>query len=206
MDLKHIEKIAHQQMGSRKELSTREPGWLYYHGLRTAKIAHQLCQTINFDGDAETIYVGALFHDIGKGSEPHNIRGAELARTLLVNECDAGQLNTISKIIELHNQRHDSQKHPLFARIVQDADLLDHVGPIAPWLSFYWSGTHNETMHDHVKFMLGDENNSFITGMRKRLNFDASRKMFDKRTRWADEVLRTIREVYFNGVWTNETT
>ncbi len=204
MDLKHIEEIAYQQMGNRKEPKSREPGWLYYHGLRTAKIAQQLCQVIHFDGDIETIYTGALFHDIGKGSEPHNVRGAELVRTLFVNECDAGQLNTISKIIELHNQRQDSEKHPMFARVVQDADLLDHVGPIAIWLSFYWSGTHNETMHDHVKFVLGEENKGFIVGMRKRLNFDASRDMFDKRTQWADEFLMAIREVYFSGVCKNE--
>lgn len=205
MNLKHIENIAHQQMGSRKELQTREPGWLFYHGLRTAKIAHQLCQSMHIDEDTEAIYVGALFHDIGKGTEPHNVRGAELVRTLLANECDTGQLGTICQIIELHNQRHDSRGHPPCARVVQDADLLDHVGPISPWLSFYWSGTHNETMNDHVKFVLGDANKDYLNSMRSRLNFDISREMFDVRTRWADEVLATIREVYFNGVWKDET-
>lgn len=205
MDMKRIEEIAYRQMGERKELKSREPGWLYYHGLRTAKIACQLCRAMNVDDDADILYVGALFHDIGKGIEPHNITGAEEVRRLLANKCESDKLDTICQIVELHNQRHDSAKHPLLARIVQDADLVDHVGPISPWLAFYWSGTYSESMQDHVTFASGEECRAYINGMRKHLNFDSARKMFDRRIQWEHEVMSTIREVYFNGLWGEET-
>lgn len=38
MDLKHMEEIAYQKMGNRKEQKAREPGCFCYHGLRTARI------------------------------------------------------------------------------------------------------------------------------------------------------------------------
>ena len=84
---------------------------------------------------------------------------------------------------------------------MQDADLIDHVGPIAPWLAFYWSGAHHEAISDHVRFVTGEENEKYRSGMRSLLNFDISIAMFDERVRWEDGFFEAFRGAYFDGVW-----
>ena len=201
MNLKQIEAIALAEMGTRQGLKTREPGWLFYHGLRTARIAGQLCDALGDDVNRDVLFVGALFHDVGKGTDPHNEHGAELARRLLAAECSDAELAQICEIVRLHNQRRDARTHPASVRIVQDADNLDHVGPIVAWLAFYWSGVRNETADDHVRFATGEENIKYREAMRSYLNFDVSRGLFDARVRWEDDFFGTFRKVYFKGVW-----
>jgi uncharacterized protein len=203
MDVAEIERIAKEQMETRKEQNAREPGWLYYHGLRTAKIALELAELLGVKINREVVYAGALFHDIGKGSEPHNVRGAELTGRLLDPYFSKPELEAVCQIVELHNQRQGSKKYSVPVRIVQDADLIDHVGPVVPWLAFYWSGKHGETVHDHIRFITGEENERYRRGMRGRLNFDVSIRMFDERVRWEDEYFKNFRKVYFEGIWHN---
>jgi len=201
MNLEQIEEVARMHMLERKAQRAREPGWLFYHGIRTARIAGELCGLLEMQVDKDVVFAGALFHDIGKGSEPHNLRGAELAEELLERYCTRKELDQVCEIVRLHNQRHDSAGHCPVVRVVQDADLIDHVGPIVPWLSFYWSGTHNETIDDHIRYVTGEENARYRQGMRDRLNFDVSVTMFDERVRWEDAFFETFRTVYFEGVW-----
>jgi uncharacterized protein len=201
VDHKQIEKVARTQMLARKEQNEREPGWLFYHGIRTANIAREICELLNFEINVDVVFAGALFHDIGKGSEPHNLEGAKLTKRLLEKYCTEDESSQVCEIVRLHNQRHDSKNHPPGVRVVQDADLIDHVGPIVPWLAFYWSGTHNETIHDHIRFVTSEKNDKYRKGMRSRLNFDVSVTMFDERVRWEDSFFETFRKVYFEGVW-----
>lgn len=77
MDTKLLQEIAFKKMGKLKAHLQREPGHIYYHGLRVAKLSLNLrkmlfSETTEFD---DIIYVGALFHDIGKGIEPHEETG-----------------------------------------------------------------------------------------------------------------------------------
>jgi uncharacterized protein len=201
MDVAEVERIAKAQMESRKDLKAREPGWLYYHGLRTAKISLELAELVGVEINHGVLYAGALFHDIGKGEEPHNVRGAELTGKLLASCFSKSELATVCQIIELHNQRKNSKNQSLAVQLVQDADLIDHVGPVVPWLAFYWSGTHGETVQDHVRFVTGEENEQYRRGMREQLNFEVSLRMFDERMRWEDEYFRNFRKVYFEGIW-----
>ena len=204
MDVAEVERIARAQMETRKEHDAREPGWIYHHGLRTARIALELAELLGSEIDREVVYAGALFHDVGKGSEPHNVRGAELTGKLMASCFGKAELALVCQIVEYHNRRQESKEHAKSVRIVQDADLVDHVGPVGPWLAFYWSGTHGETAHDHVRFITGEENERFRRGMREGLNFDVSLRMFDERVRWEDEFYKTFRQVYFQGIWHSE--
>lgn len=204
MDIGEIERIAKEQMETRKELNAREPGWLYYHGLRTAKIALELAELLSAEINSKVVYAGGLFHDIGKGSEPHNVRGAEITGELLDHCFSKQELTALCQIVELHNQRQKSKKHSTPIRIVQDADLIDHVGPIVPWLAFYWSGKHGETVNDHIRFVTGEENERYRRGMREQLNFDVPIRIFDERVHWEDEYFNSFRQVYFEGIWYNE--
>ena len=201
MDIAEVESVAREHMATRREQPAREPGWLLYHGRRTGKIALQLADALDADVDRDILYAGALFHDIGKGADVHNAVGAALATEFLRDCCTASELASISELIALHNQRGKSAEHPVAVGLVQDADLIDHVGPMVPWLGFYWCGALGETIDDHVRFVTGEQNERYRTGMRENLNFDVSVRLFDARMRWEDNFLETFRRVYFEGVW-----
>ncbi|MBN1264665.1 MAG: HD domain-containing protein [Anaerolineales bacterium] len=201
MNREQIEQIARSVMLDCKTHKEREPGWIFYHGLRTARIAEDICSLLDLNIDGDVLFTGALFHDIGKGSKPHNIVGAELTGKLLGTHFDEEELDRICEIVRLHNQRNNGHEYSLEVRVVQDADLLDHVGPINSWLAFYWSGTHNETIEDHVSFITSEETEQERERLRSQLNFDVSVRMYDERILWEDRFFETFRNVYFEGVW-----
>jgi uncharacterized protein len=200
MDLNRIDHIAREVMLHRSEHRSREPGWLYYHGRRTGKIALWLAASLHEYLDKNILYVGALFHDVGKGKEPHNEIGAEKAKGLLGTLCTGEEITGICELIRKHSQRRDPGETAA-VKFVQDADLLDHIGPIGPWLAFYWSGSRGETIADHTAFVRGDENRQYRAKMRAMLNYEVSRQEFDRRIQFEDEFFNTFHRVHKEGVW-----
>ena len=120
MDLEKITQIAFDNMAHRKTHPSREVGFAYWHGQRTAKLAMQLCDRLKYTEDREVIYVAALFHDIAKGFKQHHEVGAYITRVLLKDECSEDRLNQICAIIRNHvdKGRPDHNDEP--SKIVQD--------------------------------------------------------------------------------------
>jgi uncharacterized protein len=200
MDLVRIERLAFESMADRREPRERERGWIFYHGRRTAKLALWLCGELKAGADREVLFAGALFHDIGKGSDNHNEAGAAAARKLLKNLCAPGQLDSICELILKHCQRTHSPDYSEAVMIVQDADVLDHFGPIEPWLAFYWSGKSGETFHDHLRFKAGKGSLFNRRKMRAALNYDVSKRMFDERLAFEEEFFTRFHRIYQEGL------
>jgi uncharacterized protein len=200
MDGKRIDQTAYTAMAHRTDPPTREPGWLYYHGLRTARIALQLSRRLEADAELEVIYAGALFHDIGKGAEPHNEAGAAITRQLLADLYTSAELDRVCDIVRYHNQRQQATGLPIEIRIVQDADTLDHVGAIDVWLAFYWSGVHNETFHEHIRYMNSEENDRYRRRLREGLSFDLSKQIFDERLAHEGQFFAEFQRIYLEGI------
>jgi len=189
--------IARKAMGARKALLTRETGYLLHHGQRTAEIALHLCEHLDEQGeiDRDILYAAGLFHDIGKGIEPHAETGAALARMLLADACTPGECGQIAALIQQHNKRGQVQV-PLAAGILQDADILDHFGAQAVWLCFLFNGFTEKGPQAALGYYESEENARYQQRSRLGLNFDYSREVFDNRltveqsffTRFRDEV------------------
>ncbi len=195
MDLAAIDRVAYGAMGLESAHTAREPGWLYYHGRRTGKTAVSLAKQAGVDVEEDITYVGALFHDIGKGTEPHNEVGSQRAAEMLRTHCSDDDLEQISTIIRLHNQR-DGSDHPDAVKLVQDADLLDHVGRIGIWLAFYWSGSNSESFQEHRDFIMGAENAHHRKEMRSSLNFEHSIEEFDLRIEFEELFFAEFHKAY----------
>jgi uncharacterized protein len=200
MNIEKVEQVACECMAGRQESKEREPGWLYHHGRRVARIAMRLADELGAAADRNVMYAGALFHDIGKGAEPHNEIGATITRETLKELCTPLELESICDIIRKHNQRQLSDQFCEAVRIVQDADVLDHVGSIGPWLAFYWSGVHNETFDDHVRFIEGEENATIQMRMKAGLNYEVSRHIFEDRLELEKRFFAEVRRVYLEGI------
>jgi uncharacterized protein len=198
MDIPKIDHIAFENMAHSRPDKNREPGFILHHGRRTAQIALFLAEQININVPRDILYTGALFHDVGKGTEPHHKIGARIVQDLLSDLCSEDELNRICEIVRLHHQRGKSNIYAPEIKLVQDADYLDHVGPLGPWLAFYRSGIHAETIQSVLSFVHSDERAGFLSLMRKGLNYDISVNIFDQRVdfeeRFFDEFERVQRE------------
>jgi uncharacterized protein len=200
MNLRKIEAVAQTEMGARQDNPAREPGWILYHGKRTGKIACKLRNLLRLQTDLDTLYIAGLFHDIGKGKENHHEAGAEQTRSLLVDQVPEGTLDTVCETIALHNQRKKSKVFTEYTKLIQDADLLDHVGYIDIWLSFYYTGHSGQTIHDHMTWVNGKDNRRYRKYMRTHLNYDLSKKILEKQIRFSDTFFKDFHRVYFEGM------
>ena len=170
-------------MREKKTQPVREKGYILHHGLRTAKLTLHIAEGISEAPGVEqdVLFASGLFHDVGKGKEPHNETGALLVKELLRDECTENQLTAIARIVCSHNQRAKPNEHSIATKIIQDADILDHFGVQNVWLAFHWNTHHEESQEQSVAFYNSDENKEYLVGCRETLNFDFSRAAFDRR-------------------------
>jgi uncharacterized protein len=200
LDIDRIEAVALAEMAKRQDLSFREPGWTLYHGKRTGRIACYLRERLDLSVDADALYVAGLFHDVRKDQEPHAELGAKRIRELLSGLVPQESLFTICEAVSLHNKRKQSDSFSDFTKLLQDADLIDHVGFIDIWMSFYWSGNKNESITDHLKFYKGENRKQTQEYMITHLNFDVSLEMLEERIKKSEQFFGEFQRVYIEGV------
>lgn len=197
MNIENISKIAYEKMKKSKSQITREKGFIYYHGLRTAKLALTLRKNIYPDITQydDIIYVGALFHDLGKGIEPHEETGQVLVKEILKEYCTEEEISMISDIVGLHRARKMPNDYPVWVKLVQDADTLEHQGTTEIWINFAYT-LYEELSYDRaIEWWLEDEKS--IEGrikQRAKLNFDFSRKVWDEKVQFVDGFIKRLEE------------
>ncbi|XEC96606.1 HD domain-containing protein [Paenibacillus tarimensis] len=128
----------------------------------------------------EMIYVGALYHDVTKGIEPHHETGAHLVKSLLRDECSPEKLEIISDIIAHHNTRNRDEL-PFCIKIVQDADILDHFGSMDIWLKIIYSAHAEENVFDAIRLWDNEEHKKYLDSSRSALNYAKSKEIFDRK-------------------------
>lgn len=182
--------IARRELADKQAHSGRERGYLFHHGLRTARLALWLAGQIGEDAGQpdEVLLAAGLLHDCGKGHNDHHLVGAARARELLAGAMPDEQVAAACEIIAAHNQRGNSDQSAAI-RIIQDADVLDHHGAQHVWLGIIWNTAHGEPIDELARYHFGDENQRWVDYGERSLNFDASRAEFSVR--------RTFQERFF---------
>ena len=196
MDFERLEALAYQAMGKRKSHLEREIGHVYYHGKRVSNSVFLLRKQI-FPEDAshdEILRCAGLFHDVGKGIEPHAKTGASLVRQLLAQELTALELDEVCALIAVHDDRHpESDKHSQWVKLLQDADHLDHFGSQGLWLSFTYRAYVGQKDMMELPAFYESEWDQSVPHTRARLNFERSKEIFDEKTAYERQVIRRIK-------------
>jgi len=169
MDINKMEELAFHKMGKR-----------YSHSKLSIEIKKIIDEIDNSKDNV--IYVAALFHDIAKGIEPHNENGSILIKQILKDECTHKELMEIAEIIRCHNLRNSNEDWPKHIRIVQDADMLDHMGTMEVWLNFVYQAYDEKSVDASIEFYNNEEFKCHLEDCRRKLNYDISKKIFDDRT------------------------
>ena len=196
MNFERLEALAYQTMGKRKSHVEREIGHVYYHGKRVSNSVLLLRKKIFPEDDShdEILRCAGLFHDIGKGIEPHARTGAQLVRELLKEELSESELNAVCELISVHDDRHpEDDRYSPWVKLLQDADHLDHFGSQGLWLSFiYRAYVGQEDMMGLPAFYESEWDDS-VPQTRSHLNFDISKEIFDEKVKYERDVIRRLK-------------
>lgn len=194
MDYEALDRLAARLMAKRKPHVQRERGSVYYHGQRVAKGVIQLRKMVTSDNSHDPyLRVAALFHDVGKGMDPHAAIGATLMREQLKPYLAPDEIEEVTRLIANHDDRKpDSSKHDLPTRLLQDADLLDHYGTQEIFMCFSYSATHERGIHTALDFYREDFK-KIVNRQRKLLNFEESRRIFEEKYRFEREFIKRLK-------------
>lgn len=179
MDLQLIKARAFENLGKRKAHRRRETGFIYYHGERTAKLVISLRKLVLPEDTSmdDILQTAAFFHDVAKGIEPHSKYGAVLAREMLQDLCSEEELEKICELISLHTSRKKGNCDD-YAKLLQDADLLDHFGSIELWMGIHYAAAEDWNVNTLVEFYQG-EFNEMAAKNRSLINYEVSERIFD---------------------------
>lgn len=202
MDFEKLDKLAFKYMGKKKSHKEREMGAAYYHGRRVAHGVIELRKRL-FDDDSmdNILRCAGMFHDIGKGIEPHSCTGAVLVRELLKDEMSESELEQVCRLIEAHcDRKPQTDAHSWDEKLLQDADLLDHFGSQGIWMSVsYYAYTTQQEM-DQVPAFYKSEWQDRISKNRTLLNYDLSKKIFDDKVSFEMQIAERM-EIEKDGVY-----
>ncbi len=194
MNLDEIKALAYKHLAGRKAHKERETGFIYYHGQRVAKIAVQLRQLLLPDDHShdQELTVAGYFHDIAKGIEPHSVYGAVLVREILADHCTREQIERIAELIHYHPFRDPDKDYNDWIKIIQDADIIDHMGVVDIWVEFHYQAHLDEPLSDAVRFYENDFR-PLAARMRGQLNYGISRQIFDDRYRFVMDFVNRMK-------------
>ncbi len=190
-----LTQLARTTMAGRVTHTARESGYGFYHGMRVAKMAQRIIDAIGQSDkvDPDELYAAGLFHDVAKGIEPHEKNGAALIITLLDPFFDKAALRRIGKMVIEHNVRSGNKNLAVSSRVLQDADILDHVGTQSIWLNFQYAARHDESQNGAYEWSISTKHQKKIKRWRTALNFDISREMFELRVQYEKDFFKTFK-------------
>ena len=177
----------------------KEPGNKYAHGIRCAKLVLRLRDMIFPDTDdprldPDILTVAAWFHDICNGQHDHEKAGAELVHTLLCDYLTEEELDTVCAIIRVHDHKEtDRSDYSPAILLLQDADVLDHLGTYSIWITISEFAYKHKTPEEYAVQFDNGVFAGFAARWRKWINYPQSLVLFDEKIQYETEFAHRMR-------------
>lgn len=206
--LQQIGEAARERLAGKSSHVWKEPGNKYDHGIRTAILAGKLKAEIGIcadETDDRILTAAAWLHDIcnADGEPDHEKVGAELLPELIGAYCSDEELERIVQMVRVHDTR--LKDVPLEERlkvyspdilILQDADLLDHLGTYSIWATFSDLVYRRKTPYDYTAAFQNGAFDRFAARWRIRINYPQSLVIYEEKIAFETEfAARMIREL-----------
>ena len=179
-------------MKRRKAHPEREQGSIYEHGQRVMRLVIALREQV-VPGDCsmdDILRLAGMFHDIGKGIEPHAEFGAPIMRQAVRGIVTDEEAEAAARLIQAHcDRRPEEPAHDVWERLIQDADLLDHIGTYTIWMDIQYCAHKEMSVSDEAEF-LKSKVEGYVAFHRTQLNFEVSRRIYDDRIGFYLEYMR----------------
>ncbi|WP_457590832.1 HD domain-containing protein [Geoglobus sp.] len=157
------------------------------HVQRVVRIALMIAE--HEGGDVEAIRTAAELHDIARSEENHAIRGAELAREILVRMGHSEEfVEKVCHCIAAHSFSSGVEPETLEAKILSDADKLDAIGAIGVARAFMYSGEKGRSIHDTLKHF-----EEKLLRLKDMMYTETGRRIAEERHRFLSEFYERLR-------------
>ncbi len=185
----------------------RPPGYRYYHGRRTARLALRLARDSDEvemgEVDRFVVKCGALLHDIAKGRKTgeHGEVGAEEVEHHFSHILGERDRASVRAVVNHHNKRHLDRDFCVETRLVQDADLIDHLGYMEVWLTGQWAAAEGEVVEGALENYLERFGHDWWEYCLSHHNFDLSRRAMEKRLARFKGFVKVLRREVRGRLW-----
>ena len=178
-------------------------GYEFYHGLRVMKISREIAESEELRKEKmnkKCLLIGALFHDVGRviDFDNHIKAGVEFVKQNLSHLLENHDLAIVSDVIRQH---HELRKETIEARIMSDADCIDHVGAMDVWRMFHYSAFQKRDPTYTVTWF--NKNQKWLQEHLKKVSFDVSRKEMRRRIRIELKFMKEFERESADGLFGN---
>ena len=189
IDYEAMDRLAAGWMKERKAHLSREKGFIYKHGKR---VAHSVIvlrkQVLAEDTQDDALRLAAMFHDIGKGIEPHGESGAVLVRTLLAPYAPVSLVEKVAYYVQEHDRFESDDP---FVCLLRDADIMDHFGAVEIIMSGQY-GAYTERGIEDTLDWYREGYLAYAERTRKRIHFEISKQIYAEKVKATQEFMERL--------------
>ena len=160
------------------------------HGFRHTERVYRACSHIGsiVEADLSVLLPAALLHDVGRGGADHAIKGAEIARRILVSKgFKQDVVEAVVDAISKHSFSGGRVPASLEAKVLSDADKLDAIGALGVYRAAMFSTEHGRTVDKFVAHF-----HEKLLKLREDLFTDEARRLAEFRHRFMLDFLAQL--------------
>lgn len=183
MDFERLDEIARGLMKKRKAHRERESGSIYEHGQRVARLVITLRRAVVPQDSSmdDILRLAGMFHDVGKALEPHAEYGAPIMLQAVKGIVSDKEAQEAARLIASHCDRRPGEPvHDVWARLIQDADLLDHIGTYTVWMDIQ-NAAYRDEGPAWMAEQFGQHAEEYADHCRRLFNFPVSLELYEDR-------------------------
>lgn len=174
-----------------------EKNFLYRHLVNVFENAKMILGKIDREIDKKLVLSAALLHDIGSIKEgDHTEEVKPVIENLFGDIFSEKEIEKIEEIIQSHMDK-EEEPDSLEAKIVQDADQLDHIGRWAVVRSFMYGLFENRDVEDTIDYLHKNEKYVKEKILKKQINLEVSEEVVRKKAKEMYNLLSNLEKELF---------